>query len=809
MDDKNISFEELLESLNSAIAKNNGEGEGKKSEGPKKDIAEAQKTESEPLEAANDEALEALDTSDTKNESASVQQNSEPEEDGGVSQKTSAFNPVSLRREKRNLRFTGVTDHHDRISGTFEKLKKRDVYQEPEISDEDDDVTKRFSQLKDASEFEASKKEVAKEHFPIKDSAADEKTVDVALKNALGLEGDEKDATVPTPVIPAVEQEEKPKLTKKIKDVIEKAEKSAKNAQSKKLSCEEYVNHEQAKKIMGRFRRESNRVLLRLIITAVLSFLIFYTDLAPVTGLNLLPAIFMPPAYNVVFVLLQMQLLFFIILVNNRSLFDGITALFSGAPNVNTVSFTATTVIIIHDVVTMLSCSSDFTVCVYNGVCALCILAGLVGEYLGLKTKMSSFKAASGKSGKYVITSISEGASETEVFRDYADDLRGEMYCVSKTKFPAGVMNKLNCTNPVEKTIKYVLPAALAMSAVFFFVTLKSGGYDAFHAFTLCFSMCMPISLFLAAFYPSAKAQMILEHSGTAILGAESCEKLAKMGVMSFNDSDVFPSTGIKVNNVNIYGNNRIDHVVYYAAGAFAKLGGPLKDVFSSATDDGAGSCENVTMLEIMPDGFTMKADGKTVIIGKATYLRRKGFLTETTQADSVYESKSGRIMYMAYDGAIAAKFYIKYTMDPEFDLLLQKADSIGLYVGIRSYDPNIDDSLLAHTLNLKKYPVKVVKLSFADDFITESETCDCPAVSKGAKGGSKALLSAVMLASKIRSVRTLNIIATFVAIAAAAVIMALLITAGTFISTFALYPILFQILWIAFGALMTNITLQ
>ena len=69
--------------------------------------------------------------------------------------------------------------------------------------------------------------------------------------------------------------------------------------------------------------------------------------------------------------------------------------------------------------------------------------------------------------------------------------------------------------------------------------------------------------------------------------------------------------------------------------------------------------------VEVLRDISLTVEEGQVLAIigpsgsGKSTFLREKGFLTESLESDAVYESKGGRIMYMAYDGHLAAKFYI------------------------------------------------------------------------------------------------------------------------------------------------------
>ena len=63
---------------------------------------------------------------------------------------------------------------------------------------------------------------------------------------------------------------------------------------------------------------------------------------------------------------------------------------------------------------------------------------------------------------------------------------------------------------------------------------------------------------------------------------------------------------------------------------------------------------------------------------------------------DKKIEESSVGIMYIAYQGQLAAKVYVQYTIDNEFEQILAQLYKTGMCVGIKSFDPNIDDVLLS-----------------------------------------------------------------------------------------------------------------
>ena len=65
----------------------------------------------------------------------------------------------------------------------------------------------------------------------------------------------------------------------------------------------------------------------------------------------------------------------------------------------------------------------------------------------------------------------------------------------------------------------------------------------------------------------------------------------------------------------------------------------------------------------------------------------------------------------MAVDGVLAAKFYIKYAVNRNFEALLHSFYEAGICVGIRTYDPCVNDELVCGNLKGSNYPISVINI--------------------------------------------------------------------------------------------------
>jgi hypothetical protein len=105
----------------------------------------------------------------------------------------------------------------------------------------------------------------------------------------------------------------------------------------------------------------------------------------------------------------------------------------------------------------------------------------------------------------------------------------------------------------------------------------------------------------------------------------------------------------------------------------------------------------------------------------------------------------------MAVDGVLCSKMYIKYDINSEFLKTTKFINTKNMVLGVRTFDPNINNELLEKLSGISKKEIRVIKLTSMSDIPAPTHRCDGKIVSKGT---SSALLSAIPTCKRIVKTR-------------------------------------------------------
>ena len=189
----------------------------------------------------------------------------------------------------------------------------------------------------------------------------------------------------------------------------------------------------------------------------------------------------------------------------------------------------------------------------------------------------------------------------------------------------------------------------VALIAAIFDAVRGGGGLSAVSTFDAVLAIGLPALIFLGGSYPLYSAAKKLYKSESALIGETAPEEYAGASVICFDDADAFPSYGVSLENLRIYGKGDIETIIEQMGAVFGKLGGPLRHVFSLMTTD-CPRPYNTKIEGICEDGVCARVDGKTLFIGSASYMEANG-LTVSDKSDEL-GGKRFSTMYLAQDGA-------------------------------------------------------------------------------------------------------------------------------------------------------------
>lgn len=607
--------------------------------------------------------------------------------------------------------------------------------------------------------------------------------VDVNLMIAFGMD-DELEKTVGIEKVNEIESN----IEKTVSHI---SDKTIQTGEDLKLDFE-YTSQSQVKEIIAGYKKKYQYTLLLRIPSCFLLLIIafLYENIGFFGGS--LPT---PFQYPIVYVLINLQFLIFGAALIYKSLYNGMKSLFKFKPTPDSITFVVLFLTVIYHVVICVM-NIYINVKIFNFAVLMFIFLNIIYEFMNLKRELYGFNIASSKRIKYVIDRINPNKTEleSETFYEYlpANPL---MLKIKKTSFVDGFYRRMNSYPNNKKILNAIIPIMLIISAAFFafaYIRYNDIYYSMLFAY-MALIVCTPFSLFITYSYPFYKASKDAYGADSAIVGESSLEEYSKASAISFDDKDVFPSYGVKVKSVKTYDNNRIDQVIYYAASLFRHIGGPLADVFDIATLE-LGHEDKVDLIQVADDGIEAMVGEIHVLVGKASYLRLNGFKPENPGEDEKIEDGGEvGVMYMVCGGEVAAKMYIQYVIDPDFEFILKQLYKAGMCVGIKTFDPNINDRMLSARVRLSKYPVKIIRCRGLEDQIETEARIESGIISKGS---TKSLLQTFAMCDKVLQITRTNLVVKMFAMIISVIIMVFIMSLGLDDQVNSFYVALYQLFW-------------
>ena len=556
----------------------------------------------------------------------------------------------------------------------------------------------------------------------------------------------------------------------------------------------EYTEPSQKKDIFATLREKYLAQKIKMVVAGLFAVLLFVIEALPrlAPSVDIFSGNIMAAAIVDVCILLCLGLLVISAMLKSAKL------LFKGKFNADTVtlvSFTVSLVVSAVSLVAMLLNKVD-DVPYYNFAFAVCALFSIIFEFTALRRDVYTFKIVSATETKSVLTKLNrvDRYAEEKEFGEYMGDY-SDVYKVNDTDFVADFFKKRNEVSHHAGILAFMLPISLLIAIVAMIVSLTALGNDAFTAIShgfMAYCFCAPVTALVSFTYPMYLAAQRAYSYSSAIIGDNTPDACNNISVITFTDNDAFPPERIKIKSVKVFENYHIENVIYYASSVFSMVGGPLATVFKQATLDSINS-DNVEIKEITDLGIDAFVDGRHIVIGQPAYMESQCFETMFEAGDEEYEGQTNkRVLYLACDEVVVAKFYIQYNVSSDFLYIVRHLAREGMCVSIRSSDPCVDNDILyRNKMDPTEYPVRIIKGQGPEEKKESISTSDGSIISTGSRKG---LVKTLLLCDKILNLRKTNLVVKVLSMVIGAVAAGFLITAAAPISS--LFPAVYQVFW-------------
>lgn len=592
------------------------------------------------------------------------------------------------------------------------------------------------------------------------------------------------------------------KKAKEFGDRLE-AKQHSRESHKVKLDHPEFVDKTQIPKIRKEFRDKKISLWVRFTVCTVLTVLLMIFENIPLitklfTGTEQqFAGVFDPAVYPVVYIMVSLQLMLLACFCAVDEITAGVKNIFRGTPTPSSMTALLTLGGIVYSAVLAVTVVSPNEPVMFNFVTAVSAMLTLICAMYNNKRESMNFAVIANRKPKHIVRRLPDEESEGEARAFAESEDACDVMKIEKTDFIDGFFGRLSRPDPSTGVfMTFAMSASVAIAVLFgIFVNLRGG--DNTSVCRVVYSamlMLAPLSAYVTFSYPMYRANIAAKEYDSAIIGDASLEEYSNASIISFDDKNVFPSYSVKVQNMRIYNNARIDRVLYYAASVFAYAGGPLQDVFEVATKD-MGVSQHVKIFDTEAGFLATQVDGVNIIFGSSRNLQSRGLeIPEGALRDDVDLSDELSIMYMFRENKLVAKMYIKYVMDSDIDLILKQFSGSGLYVCVRTFDPNIDEAMIAKKAGMKKMPLKIVRYSSADEVGRYEEKVDSGLVTCGSP---KSLLQVITYCGKVLHTKKTDIALGVLSVMIGAAILVLLLLADSLSVLSSLLIVLYQLVWL------------
>ncbi len=555
-----------------------------------------------------------------------------------------------------------------------------------------------------------------------------------------------------------------------------------------------YTAREQNQVVAAHYRKRVRKSFSKIIIVAFMALAILFLELA--TNDSELHADFARQGrYGILYILIDLQLLFFIALCLLDAIRNGISGIAKLQLNTDSLLVVSIFFATAYSIVLLFTNPYAADLKLYNLPAAFAALCSCVSRWLTARKDYSCFRILASRRPKYTACELTGGTREADEFYKYLLE-NSDIYTVKRANFVDGFVERTEKRSGFENVFNFLVPVVLIAGAILF-VVLKALGseiIDAYAAFSIILAASVPATSFFMVSLPVVSANRVAAKHSSAFVGNAISEEYSNASVISFADTEVYPANFVKITNIRMYGDNRIDTVITDLARLFSHVGGPLSKVLSATLNGEFERPSMVRVIESASDGLCVAMEGRNYFLGKRSYLRRYRFEAPLDEGDDVYEHGVGSIMYVVRDEHIAAKLYIKYTVNPLFDSLLKDMYKAGLCLGVKTLDPNINNELINSGINFRKCPISVLRGVDPADVAADVERVDSGVVCNSTLHN---FLKMFSMCDKIRSATKGNVIISMISVFLSFVTVAFLALAGDIGAVTSLHAVAFQIFWL------------
>ena len=516
-----------------------------------------------------------------------------------------------------------------------------------------------------------------------------------------------------------IENELKRSREKKISGFVlygDEEEEEAAESEDEEIIIDDYESYEDTVPIKMELSDQKFKVRIKFMLTSLIAVGFIYLMLINFFKLNL-PRDFLSSKNPVMFLILNLSLLFLAILINCGFIFSSMGALIRGRPDGDSALALAALAATVQNLV-MFAFSEhirDGRLHIYSPFIAFALLANLAGKHAMISRIKRNFAYVSRRECKNAVVSADDEFINNYIKKDYFIPYISASYN-TKTKFLSNYIDNSfqsdSCDGFSKRSavITFIASILIIAATCIFCADDISPIAAAVTAFSAVCCFCLPVGAVIAMNFPLNKACKTLSKSWVMLTGISAVESFSDTNIVVADAHEVFGRGSVVLNEYLMFGGKRLDEAILDTAAVAIMAGGPLSDVFKTVIEDRTDILPKVESIVYEKDmGVTGWVESRRVLVGNRILLENHGVTPPSMDYEKKYTHDGKKAVYLSVSGEINAMFVVSYMPDPLLAPQLKKIEKNNMLLFVRTCDANVTSELISNVYGIDEEHIRIL----------------------------------------------------------------------------------------------------
>lgn len=465
-----------------------------------------------------------------------------------------------------------------------------------------------------------------------------------------------------------------------------------------------------------------------------------------------------------VYIILNMALLLFMSIISIKAILKGFQALFTLKPSSDSLVSVAVLFSFLHSILALTIGQAGAGVShIFTATTGFILLLNAIGKRSMTRRIFRNFRFIIKGGDKYTAARITDDR-ETQEFSKGTELETGDIRYNVKTEFPTRFLANSYADDPSDMIAKLTVYPALGASLIIAIITfvISLDWLTAVTALTASVLISTPVSAILSFNKALENADRdLLKERGT-LSGFAAVEDAASTNCVVLEAHEIFPEGCCALKGMKLFKRMQMDEAILYAASILNTTEHPFKRVFLESVSEVKDRMPEVSDTAYESKlGLSAWIFDRKVLLGTKEMMGAHGIEIPASAKPDEYIKDNVRIMFLAIDGAVYAMFVLEYFADAVVEAELQRLESAGIQILVRTFDSNVDAPLLSEIFDLSyssAHILNVVSSSMYDEKTETPVLNEAKIVNRGdAFTFVRSILACNLLSSQFRLLRILQ----------------------------------------------------